>query len=836
MTKIISLNGWALPQQPTEQGSEVVETMEDGEQFVHPRLAVFANAKCNKPLFIGNGEQIEEFIRLNDEKLKALCERKQKGDDKAKQELAAVMPMGMMVDETQPRSKQNCTPSGLGMMDIDHIKGDPREVWKDLMEVKAQENYYLLDDESICEVDGNIRLVHVTPSGKGLRIIFVVNEKGLEASWKKIDEKWGFSQYGDIDECCRDLSRLSFLVPQEYILCGRWEAMTDWEIPMKSVEAMKQSVAAKSVAAKSVAKASGSQVSVAEEGKYRDYEVKGRKVADVAQGLACRKWGADGPQLGTRHIAYCELARIIAPMCECKAEILVDVLPPLDPDATYADRRNACQFYCTGNAATKYDKELQAYLDELEEDEREEQQEEQGGELMMPKRFAPIIDEYLASAPSYMRMPLVFTLASILGAKATNFYAIDPFDPEEEKQLRTIFLTALVAPLSSGKAQLTRIKDRLMRRESMLDELTAARYELYNRDLHTKSQKQARPQRPQLCYRLGAEKTSVPSLLSNCAYSENRHVLYYTDEISTLVNNLDKDDDMSTLLRKAFDNEVMKKQHWSEDAFSGAARLCLNICATGTPLAVGSLAKTPSQIENGTLSRFCFAPFDLEGRDMEPFKPLTKEGKERIEKTLKRIEEQTYEFLPTMTADELMQCKSGAEADEKQYRAVYKPMKEVNIDFINPLIDKWLKEKGQLARETGNRAMEQFRYRVGDRGRRFALLLAVLHGKVDKRVKETIEQAVQWWLATDLQNILQLWGDRFNAICEQTALKAVKHYPNLFVELADEFTKADVEAVAQRLNVPNEARKIVSRWSTTGMVVSVGKNVWRKADSKKKAS
>ncbi len=102
------------------------------------------------------------------------------------------------------RLNADALPSGLSMYDIDHI-ADPRGYWE-----KKREELKMKDMLRF------VALVHVTPSGEGLRLVFVM-PRGMDLPSA---QKWMSGQLGDAnyDPSVKDLARSSFVVPEDYIL------------------------------------------------------------------------------------------------------------------------------------------------------------------------------------------------------------------------------------------------------------------------------------------------------------------------------------------------------------------------------------------------------------------------------------------------------------------------------------------------------------------------------------------------------------------------------------------------------------------------------------------
>ena len=116
--------------------------------------------------------------------------------------------------------KQSATRlTGLVVMDIDHVD-DPRAVFEgwgigDPSTTLGMTKGGARDDKS------RILLVYVTPSGKGLKVVF----KADASLGNLIDNQHAMAKVLDVevDECCRDSSRMSYVCKESDILyLERW--------------------------------------------------------------------------------------------------------------------------------------------------------------------------------------------------------------------------------------------------------------------------------------------------------------------------------------------------------------------------------------------------------------------------------------------------------------------------------------------------------------------------------------------------------------------------------------------------------------------------------------
>ena len=141
---------------------------------------------------------------------------RQSGDAALKRKLPAFI-FQAMFDETLSKKgvkgtwrKQSATRlTGLVVMDIDHVES-PQELYNSWMK---------LDLNKL-----GILLIYITPSGKGLKVVFKANAHwgNLIDNQHKMAKLLGVT----VDESCKDASRLSFVCKEEDILYINKELFT----------------------------------------------------------------------------------------------------------------------------------------------------------------------------------------------------------------------------------------------------------------------------------------------------------------------------------------------------------------------------------------------------------------------------------------------------------------------------------------------------------------------------------------------------------------------------------------------------------------------------------
>jgi hypothetical protein len=113
------------------------------------------------------------------------------------------------------RSQHHCRLNGLCVIDFDHIEGDVRKIW--------EEAYAKLSDKD----KARILYVFVTPSGHGLKVVFIadVNVGNLIDNQIDFSLKLGLNP----DEACKDASRGAFLTTIDDVIFIDEEKLINYE-------------------------------------------------------------------------------------------------------------------------------------------------------------------------------------------------------------------------------------------------------------------------------------------------------------------------------------------------------------------------------------------------------------------------------------------------------------------------------------------------------------------------------------------------------------------------------------------------------------------------------
>ena len=202
------------------------------------KLDIYNNLKSKRPFTSWRSlADMYNYLEVNRNIAMVVKKYQETGDKSLKEEkLPAMMPMGDVGD--LQRAKQNCEPTGLVMIDLDNkgeIAPEVMHWWEDEDPVAKMKNYF---EERTAELELNhVVLVHVTPSGRGLRLLVHCHAEGMEATIQNCVKTFDLRKLGKVDPACTDLSRLSCLVPADYIV---YEKGLFDEVPAISIEAMRK--------------------------------------------------------------------------------------------------------------------------------------------------------------------------------------------------------------------------------------------------------------------------------------------------------------------------------------------------------------------------------------------------------------------------------------------------------------------------------------------------------------------------------------------------------------------------------------------------------------------
>ena len=599
------------------------------------KIDVYNNNKSVKPTTSWKSlADMYNFLEENSV-IKKTCEEIAKtGDKSLKDELPAMMPMGTVGDKT--RKKENCTPTGLVMIDIDGTTPLDVAILKESIEKMKSELERLY-----------VRLIHITPSGKGLRLLVCCHADGMEETIERCVHDLKLDAYGVVDPACKDLSRLSYLVPADYIIYT--EGLFD-EVPEVSVQQMNQYKITGTTEKFSNENAKVGEV-LSNDEKYKNFKYNGVPLAQIVRDFIDETGG--DPAGGTVHTFYNELIVLFRNLCNNDPKIVHAVLPSYNHgiEETWAQ----CVGLCGSNRTTRLDSKLYFWLKNkglLAERTRMENEEEPKAEPLpkMPT-LPPIFRQYVNSAPEDFKVPTVVALLPILGTLTSHLRATY-FDDSEQS---TEFISLLFAPPSSGKSFIKRLSGLLQNLRDR-DEISNAREAIWAETQKTKGANDKGEEQPHVSVRIVKPLISIPELLTKMRDNKGHHMYIEAEELDTFTKGTKSaGGDKSDLWRVTWDNGFYGQYYKSVNTFKGEVQMFMNLLFTSTQDQIDRFFKN---VEDGLVTRFSVCPIENQTfAKFVPWKKIPKADQLQITNILTRLELKNYKLPLKFDRSGLSRCK-----------------------------------------------------------------------------------------------------------------------------------------------------------------------------------
>lgn len=723
---------------------------------------------------------------------------------------------------TGTRSNANATPTGLVMVDIDHVD-NPQNLWDYIRQHHGEEF-----------TANKVLLVHVTPSGKGLRIIFIAPS---EFSTLPECQSWFFkdmdvSTMGDVDTAVKDFSRLSYLFKLEDILFenillqanGNFEQSTTLVNDLKKTDEEQPKKGELFTEADSVG-----AFTEDEQLTYEGYDYKGTPLKQIIE-----KWvEVQGtPGKGEIHNYYNEMVKNFRNIVNNDKRALLYLLPRFGHSAEecWSSIKSICKvntlstlprpfyFFLKDNGFYKPrvpSGRLQEYM--LSDDEPVV---EEG----LPW-FPPVFREFVRISPKDFRVSMVNALLPVMGTLTSYLGAPYYYDGRIHT---TSFFSIIYAPPGTGKGFAERITNLLFENIKIRDYVQSARENVYLRALNKKSNNDQSPDMPHTSLRIIPPKNSEAEFLQkqkdNCGY----HMFTFAPEMDSWAKGVkaaggNKDD----MIRIAWDNGEYGQQFRSANTFKGTVNLYWNVLITGTVQQLFSYFKN---VENGLITRCSFT--SIENQEFAPapiWKQLNKKETANIRRFIDRCDRNTYTEPCTLLPEDVDVVEDSKFDEEINWHFTFKERKIVNMDWLRPTIDKFLNEQLAKAALDLDNARDVFRRRVAVRGFRLGLICMALWDNPKKADLLKCVPFIEWWMNKDIESDLALWGTRYNT---ETQASPTLPQRSLFAELKQAFTKNDVYAQCVKQGIKTPVRNIISQWLRMGFVTKNGKNEYEKVVKK----
>ena len=756
---------------------------------------------------------------------RALAEGNKEAYTKAKQLLPSVMWVGYDATGQGRRKADALTPTQYVMIDLDHVH-----------DIEVEQLFKQINDRCFATGWSPIKVAHVTPSGRGLRIVFqpVCDFPTLKQhmDWFVNDLCGDLTQYFDYDSACKDLSRQSFIVPAEdFYYLDKSIFVSVHDEPEKPIQKAYEEQTTPTAEADSGDSATDGLGEAPTD--YSTAEYRGHKLTEIAKKYVEVK-GA--PEVGERHNFYNDLVKNFRTICNNNPYMVHAILPRFGNSEQ--ETLSQCKAICRTNTVgripkdfffflldngyypkreSEMDAELRAYLEK-------ETPAKPSVRSTLPA-LPPVFREFVDSAPDDFIWPTINALMPIMGTLTSYCHCYD-WDGKDQS---STFFNVIYAPPSSGKSYINRLLKPLFAKTEERDEIASMREAIYLTECSRKSANDKEPDDPHVSVRIMEAINSQPEFLTKMRDNKGYHMFTCSEEVDTFNKGTRAGGtDKSDLFRVAWDNGKYGQAFKSKTTFKGKVQLFYNLLLTGTPNQVKRLY---ANVEDGMVTRVSFCKIENQDFAKRPvWKKLNKKQMAVIEKFVERCDRNTYREPLNFSVEAALQVDDKDYAKTVPWKYTYRPYQYVDLQWLFKDIDRWQEKKRKLASMNEDKAMDTFMKRVGLKGLRLALVCMCCWEKVNERERNIIRDFVLSWMEQDLEQSLLLHGQKYNEVMSEATKEAsrAKNNPGLYDSLPEEFEKADLVAKALQLGVYTPAPVIVSRWKTEGIVKKKTKGIWVK--------
>ena len=700
------------------------------------------------------------------------------------------------------RSNENAIPSGLVSIDLDGID-DPRE-------------YYKMLSEGIGSL--KLALAYISPSTHGIKLVFALPDgaTSIPEAQLMIVRQLGVESY--FDQGTSDLARPAFAVPEDYVLASDYDLLFS-ELPVPEGFGKDDQFSEQDL-----------QQAMSEE-PFNDVQpqnlaaerfINGVSYAEIIERLCIKLCGQPEPEEGKRNNTLYNVTRYLRGITD-DLSFLVQVLPTWGQDAT--------SWMATIRSAFKRDvpEYIHQEVDRLLGDLRREKAIEQGmNTFSLPQPPAvrdlpPVFREYARVVPEELRPAFLLTLLPVLGFHATMIKTnANPSDEKEEWNTPS-FITVVTAPPSSGKGNITWLYKDLMREQMEYEQPLLAQLNLYN-------QKKKPELMPAVFPRILPERLSLTSMSFVLEHSHKKHLMLFTPEIETLKGNSGSGawNDLSTVFRKAFDNDEVGQLFMSGESRACNVPIYLNMLIEAQPETCDAFFNQKNVI-NGLNSRVVMVDLpDTTGCRKTKVKRMSDLDRRNVKSTIDYIRS-----LGVKVQDEEYDEEGNKVQDAEWERLV------INLPHTRKKLDLWAdSHQNHYLRTQANPAEDALCRRAKAIGLRAALVAtAVSHCKETHKVSEF----ALWVAEYTLQSQLLHFGQSYNELKQKRDQKRIdttiafneKATVSIFDELPSVFTTSDIRSVKQKHGMGcSNPNKTVSDWLKAGFVEEVPSathaKTWRK--------
>lgn len=737
--------------------------------------------RCSRESFIAtlDSKTVEDTCklikRLEDKLISTTDEKQQKWCkdriSQAKKTLPCITPMAWFKGDK--RSVKNAVPSGLNMIDVDHVD-NPAELY-----------------DEICkrEVPYDVLLAHITPSTHGLRIIFTQPTDGtsIEEAQRKMAKAMGVAH----DEVTKDLARCSFMVPRSYVLFMDLDNLfADYDVPEATNDANDTRGENEGATKKEKVPMSTS--------------FKGIPYEEITRAILFAASYDQHPAEGERNTALYLLARNMRYICDFDVDCIINAIPDfgLPAHEVRATVESAVKSVRQASMPRQMQNILDGLLKQYSNLSEQGFAEEWDYVVNAEGIIGDIVNmypDYLKNAAYHAAMCCFATICTRLRGRGLNGKMVAPN-----------FMVCIQAPQAAGKSFMKDVYELITKPIFDHDEDMRKQLKEITRENRKNKDKEGYEEKEfEGDIRLLPTNTSNRILIERLDLAKGQHLLMMAEEIDSITKaeKTGKWSEKSDIYRLAFDNSKWGMDYANENSYTATVRLFLNLLFSGTPV---SVARFFNDIENGLVTRFLFCdlPDNLGQKRAK--------GIEVDTETMASIEDRIKAIYTTMTAAK--GDGSEIEIDTTQMR------KDLLELYEEPQRIQFLCNQSDPCRGIVYR-----RYSI------YGIAMMMVETWLNDGVyTESIRDRVISILKHDTEQLIALYGDEINESLnasrerhEKASMRATKL--NMLDLVDEQFTSAEFAKVCIDQGLSKDYHNVyLKRMTEGGIIEKISRGIYKK--------
>ena len=733
-----------------------------------------------------------------------------------KKRLPIIIPHACRFEGDGKRKSANAVPSGLAMLDIDHVE-DPRDffsrcIFPVLSTASTASELPTTGAAELQRSDPKIHFVAVTASGHGLRIIGErLPGESIEAAQLRIATALSITEY---DAVTKDLARASYVVPSDYILYINTDALfsapatsqvpavptagdpasTPYTLHPTPAEGDQPAQSAQNLGGADLQRSDLPSTGEADlQPLQGDLTYRNIPYSAIVSQLLIAIGNCGGAEIGERNTVYFTLASYMRYICDFNPDLLLRVLP--DFGLSIQERRQVISSAIGRPRKAQIPLTLQSAIAICEKEHSigTTAKVEKSTDLPLPElpRLLRLICKRL---PADYQPAMIIAALPVLGTLATRIR----FEYLDRQEHSLSFFSCITAPAASGKSFIRKPLDLLLTPINEQDAIEREKEQAYKEKMRASKNSKNQPEDPHACPRNNGVAISIAKLLQLLTYAEGKHLIGIGEEMDTLVKSERAGvwSQKSDIYRLAFDNAEYGQAYMSDTSFNAHIRVYYNLLLTGTP---NSMKRFFKDLENGLATRVCFAQLpDTSFTEIPVFAPYSAADKAEIIRWARQLDAE----------DGTISCPK-----------------------VGSVIADWLERKRQQAIDADSHAMDTLRRRAAVIGFRAGMLCFLLE---NRKYTKIVGDFAEWVAEYVFRNQMELWGEQMELELSG-ALEMISgergSAASLLALLPQEFTAADLIKLRARKgqSVKTSAISMVlNRWRTNHRIEKISDTTWRK--------